>query len=103
MVMDALLAGGKMMKTIFALLVLFVSTAASAACYQIYTPANELVWRRTTPPVPMDTAALNDAVRKKVAGGHLIISGDHTEPCTALDLTKPRKTMRQKAAEMKYD
>ena len=91
------------MKTIFALLALSVSTAASAACYLIYTPANELVWRSSTPPVAMDTLSINDAVRKLVPKGHLVISNHDSAPCPALDLTAPRKTMRQKAAEMKYD
>lgn len=91
------------MKTILALLAFFGSTAASAACYLIYTPANELVWRGNTPPVAMDTLELNAAVRKIVPDGHLVISNDDAAPCAALDLTSPRKTMRQKAEEMKYD
>jgi hypothetical protein len=92
-----------MMKIVFAWLALFVSTSASAACYQIYTPANQVVWRGTTPPVAMDTAALNDAVQKKVPGGHLVISGDDAAPCTPLDLTRPGKTPRKKSAALKRD
>lgn len=91
------------MKTIFAFLALSFSTAALSTCYLIYTPANELVWRGTSPPVAMDTLGLNAAVNKLVTKGHLIISGDDAAPCPALDLTKPRTTMRQKAAAMKYD
>ena len=91
------------MKTIFAFFALSFSAVASAACYLIYTPANELVWRGTNPPVDMDTAALNAAVQKKVPQGHLVVSNDDKAPCSALDLTTPRKTMRQKAEEMKYD
>lgn len=89
------------MKTIFAVAAFFLSTAAGAACYLIYSPANELVWRGTTPPVAMDTAALNAAVQKKVPQGHLVVSNDDKAPCSALDLTTPRKTLRQKAAEMR--
>ena len=92
-----------MMKTILALLAFSVSTAASAACYLIYTPANELVWRSSTPPVAMDTLSINEAVRKLVPNGHLVISNHDGSPCPALDLTVPRKTMRQRAEEMKYD
>ena len=91
------------MKTIFAFLALACSTAAFPACYLVYTPANEIVWRGTSPPVAMDTAALNAAVQKIVPMGHLIVSNDDKAPCLALDLTQPRKTMRQKAEEMKYD
>lgn len=91
------------MKTIFAFLALACSTAAFPACYLIYTPANEIVWRGTSPPVAMDTAALNAAIQKMVPRGHLIVSNDDKAPCLPLDLTQPRKTMRQKAEEMKYD
>ena len=89
------------MKAIVAVAAFFLSTAACAACYLIYSPANELVWRGTTPPVAMDTAALNAAVQKRVPHGHLLVSNDDKAPCSALDLTTPRKTMRQKAAEMR--
>jgi hypothetical protein len=91
------------MKIIFALLMLFVSTAASSACYLIYAPTNELVWRGTMPPVAMDTVSLNAAVQKKVPKGHLVVSNPDDKSCQALDLTVPRKTMRQRAEEMKYD
>lgn len=91
------------MKTIFALLAFSLSTAASAACYLIYSPANELVWRSSTPPVAMDTLSINDAVRKLVANGHLVISNHDGSPCPTLDLTAPRKTMKQRAEEIKYD
>ena len=91
------------MKTIFAFLVLAFSTAAFPACYLIYSPANEIVWRGTSPPVAMDTISLNAAVQKIAPRGHLVVSNDDKAPCPALDLTQPRKTMRQKAEEMKYD
>ena len=91
------------MKTIFAFFAFFFSIAASAACYLIYTPANELVWRGTYPPVAMDGASLNVSVQKIVPQGHLVVSNDDKAPCSALDLTTPRKTMRQKAREMKGD
>lgn len=91
------------MKTILAMAAFAFSTAAFSACYLIYTPANELVWRGTTPPVAMDTLSLNAAVQKIVPGGHLVVSSDDKAPCPALDLTTPRKTMRQRAEEMKYD
>ena len=90
------------MKTIFAVLALSLSTAASSACYLIYTPASELVWRGTTPPVAMDTVSLNDAVQKKVPKGHLVISNNDSERCPTLDLTTPRKTMRQRTEEVNY-
>ena len=89
-----------MMKTLFALLALGASSVASASCYLIYTPANELVWRSTTPPVAMDTHELNAAVEKKVPRGHLIVNNDAV-PCPVLDLTGPRLTMRQKAAQLR--
>jgi len=96
----ALAYQGVIMKTVFALLALLVSTAASSACYLIYTPSNELVWRGVTPPVAMDTLALNDAVQKMVPEGHLIISND-AERCTELALTPSRKTTRRRAGRMK--
>ncbi|SBT06374.1 exported hypothetical protein [Candidatus Accumulibacter aalborgensis] len=91
------------MKAIFAFLALVVSTAASSACYLIYSPANELVWRGTRAPIPMDTVSLNDEVQKKVPQGHLVIINNSAAPCPRLDLTTPRKTMRDMAEEMKND
>jgi hypothetical protein len=91
------------MKAIFALLALSVSTAASSACYLIYSPSNELVWQSTTAPVAMDTVSLKDEVQKKVPKGHLVIINNSAAPCPRLDLTTPRRTMRDKAEEMKYD
>lgn len=89
------------MKGFLALLALGLSSAASAACYLIYTPANELVWRSTTPPVAMDTLALNAAVQQIVPRGHLVIFNNEAGPCPELDLTAARKTLRQRVAEAK--
>lgn len=91
------------MKTIFALLAFAVSTSASSACYLIYTSANELVWQGSAPPVRMDTLLLDAEVQKRVPKGHLVIINDPGAPCPRLDLIAPRKTMRQKAEEMKND
>ena len=90
------------MKTIFALLALSVSTAASSACYMIYSPSNELVWRGTAAPVRMDAVSLKDEIHKMVPRGHLVVSSEMTS-CYAMDLTTPRKTMSDKAGEIKYD
>ena len=86
---------------LFALAALTQSLLASAGCYLIYTPANELVWRATTPPVAMDRTALDAEVQKRVPGGHLVILNSGATHCTPLDLTMPRLTMRQKAAQMR--
>ena len=91
------------MKTLLALLALSVSTAASSACYMIFAPNNELMWRGTAPPVNMDSPSLQDEVGKIVPNGHLVISNEAFASCPALDLTAPRKTMRDRAEEMKYD
>ncbi len=90
------------MKTIFALLALAFSTAASAVCYLIYTPSNELVWRSDTAPVAMDKPGLDKEVQKIVPNGHLVIVDIAGATCFKLDLTAPT-TMKQKAEEMKYD
>jgi len=90
------------MKTVFALLALVFSTAASAACFMIYTPANELVWRGNIAPVALDKIALDAEVQKRVPNGHLVIVDTPNTPCANLDLTT-RTTMRQKAEDMKYD
>ena len=92
-----------MMKTFLALLTLLVSTAASAACYFIYSPSNEVVWRGMSAPVAMDSVAIDREVQKLVPKGHLVISNDAEALCSPLDLTTPRKTMRDRAEEMKYD
>ena len=89
------------MKTILAVLALTFSTAASSACYMIYAPTNELVWRGTTPPVKMDAFSLSDEVRKIVPNGHLVISSEPFASCPALDATAPRTAMRQGPEEMK--
>jgi hypothetical protein len=91
---------GSTMKTIFAVLALLVSTAASAACYVIYSPTNEIVWRSLVPPVPMDTASIDAEVQKKVPKGHLVINTESEAFCTELDLTTPRKSMRDVAEEI---
>jgi hypothetical protein len=90
------------MKTIFALLALVVSTAASSACFMIYAPSNELVWQRNSAPISMDRVALDDEVRKLVPNGHLVIVDIAGTSCPSLDLTT-RTTMRQKAEKMKYE
>jgi hypothetical protein len=92
-----------MMKTIFALLLLAVSGAASAACYLIYTPDNQLVWRRTTAPVRMDTLSINDEVQRIVPKGHMVIGNMTEDECPEYDVTGPDRTMRKTAEEMKYD
>jgi hypothetical protein len=97
------LSKGLLMKTIFALLVLSVSTAASSACYQIYAPSNELVWQGTTAPVPMDNILLAEEVQKIVPKGHMVISNATPQQCPAFDITAPDRTMRKKAEDMKYD
>jgi hypothetical protein len=90
------------MKTIFALLALVVSTAASSACFMIYAPSNELVWQGNSAPISMDRVALDDEVRKLVPNGHLVIVDTAGTSCPSLDLTT-RTTMRQKAEKMKYE
>lgn len=82
------------MKTILALLALTFSTAAFSACYMIYAPTNELVWRGTTPPVRMDAFSLSDEVRKMVPNGHLVINSEPFALCPPLDTAAPETAMR---------
>ncbi|MBN8514864.1 MAG: hypothetical protein XXXNARYT_000902 [Candidatus Accumulibacter regalis] len=89
------------MKAIFALLAFSFSSVASAACYIIYSPSNEVVWQGDSPPVAMNTLAIDNEVQKKVRKGHMVILIDSKAPCPAIDFTTPRKTMRQKAEEIK--
>jgi hypothetical protein len=91
------------MKAIFAVLAFLVSTTASSACYLIYSPTNEVVWRGTVPPVAMDVVSIDAEVHKKVPKGHLVINTDSEQYCSALDLTVPRKTLRDRVEETKYD
>ena len=91
-----------MKTTAFSLLLLpalALSSAASATCYQIFAPNNELVWQKMTAPVPMDSPSVSDEVRKLVPGGHLVIVDDRTAPCPELDSIK-RKTMRERVQEI---
>lgn len=81
---------------LFALAALTLAPLASAACYLIYTPANELVWRAATPPVAMDRMGLDAEVQKRVPGGHLVILNSGATHCTPLDLT-----LRHKAVQMR--
>ena len=87
------------MKTLLALLALSASTAASATCYQIYSPSNELMWQRTTAPVSMDAPSINDEVQKMVPNGHMVIIDDRSTPCPDFDVIK-RKTMRERVQEI---
>ena len=91
------------MKTMIASVALVFSSAAMAECYSIYTSSNELVWQSMQPPVPMNTLSIDREVQKMVPKGHLVVTNDMTAQCPSVDLTKPRKTMRDKAEEMKYD
>ncbi len=88
------------MKTIFALLALLVSPAAFSACYMIYAPTNELVWRGPAAPVPMDTLSIHDEIQKMVPNGQLVILLEYGVRCSPLDLIGPRKTMGDKAREL---
>ena len=91
------------MKTVFALLALVFSTAAFSECYSIYDSANELVWQGASTPVPMNTDSLDQEVQKIVPKGHMVITNSLLEACNAVNFIKPRKTMRDKAEEIKYD
>lgn len=91
------------MKTIFALMALACSSAALAECYSIYTSSNELVWQNTYAPVPMNTPSLDKEVQKIVPKGHMVITNEITGICPTVNFLKPRKTMRDKAEEIKYD
>lgn len=81
------------MKTILALLALSASTAASAACYMIYSPTNELVWRGRT--LRADAPSLTDEVRKIVPNGHLVINSEPYVSCLPLNAAAPRTAMQQ--------
>lgn len=83
------------MKTAFALLALSFSSAAVSACYQIYSPTNQMVWQGSQPPFAMDQLALNDEVKKIVPNGHLIIVDERTAPCHAFDATGGKAEQQQ--------
>jgi len=88
------------MRAIFALLAFSFSSLASAACYIIYTQSNERIWQGSSPPVPMNTLYIDAEVQKKVPKGHMVILINSQAPCPAIDLTVPRKTMKDAAAAM---
>ncbi|MEF8730386.1 MAG: hypothetical protein V5B40_00185 [Candidatus Accumulibacter meliphilus] len=88
------------MRAIFAVLAFSFSTAASSACYIIYTRSNEVIWQGSSPPVAMNTLYIDAEVQKKVPKGHMVILIGSPAPCPEIDLTVPRRTMRQAAAEM---
>lgn len=85
------------MKTVFALLVLSFSSAATAACYQILLPSNEVVWQGRRPPIAMDTLSLNEEVRKIVPNGHLIVVDNWMAPCPAFDNTAAGRAAQRRA------
>ncbi len=90
------------MKTIFALVALAFSTAASSSCFLIYSPSNELVWRGNTAPVSMEKLSIDDEVQKMEPKGHLIIVETVGAPCSNLDLTT-QTTAKQKTEKTKSD
>ena len=78
--------GIAMKKIVFALLASSFSMAVSAVtCYQIFSPKNELVWQRTSPPVRMDSQSINEQIAKMVPNGHLIIVDDNKVPCHSIN------------------
>jgi len=48
----------------------------------------------------MNTLYIDAEVQKKVPKGHMVILIGSPAPCPEIDLTVPRRTMRQAAAEM---
>jgi hypothetical protein len=95
---------GTMMRTVLALLAIFFSSAAGATCYQIFSPANTVVWQGTRPPVAMDDPSIGSAVERIAPGGHLVIVDDVAAPCRSIDLTvkpKPKPARKTGAAKRK--
>jgi hypothetical protein len=83
------------MKTIAALLAFSFSTAASAiTCYQIFSPANELIWQGNTPPIRLDNANIEEQVAKMVPNGHLIIVDDKNAPCDPINRISTKAVKR---------
>lgn len=87
------------MKIVFAVMALLFSSAATSACYQIFSPSNEVVWQGNQPPVAMDTLAIADEVKKIVPNGHLVVVDDRMAPCHPLDATGGKAAQYQKARE----
>ncbi len=78
------------MKTIMILSSLVISTAASAACYQIFAPNNVLVWQNAMAPVPMDSPSIAGDIGALVPGGHLVIVDDRAATCFPLDTVQKK-------------
>ena len=76
------------MRTIFALVAVFFSSVASATCYQVFSPANILLWQGTQPPVAINVLSADKAIEKRFPGGHLVIVDDPTIRCFAFDLAE---------------
>lgn len=73
------------MKTVFALSAIFFSSAATAVCYQVFSPDNVLVWQGRVPPVAMDTPSSDTAIKTRFPGGHLVIVDDPAVRCYFFD------------------
>lgn len=59
------------------LAVALLPTAASASCFFIYGPSNQLVYRSTTTPVDL-SRPISESVRARFNGGHLVMIPDET-------------------------
>jgi len=70
-----------MTKSIIALLAVAAAgalpAAASASCYFVYGPKNDLVYRSTVPPVDL-SRPISDGLRGRFSGGHMVMIPDET-------------------------
>ena len=58
-----------------ALVAAFASQSAAAACYLVYAPNQEIVYRATTPPVDM-SREIHETLPQVAPGGTLVFSLD---------------------------
>ncbi len=62
---------------IAAVVLALVPTVASASCFFIYGPKNQLVYRSTTTPIDL-SRPISDSMRSRFGGGHFVMIPDES-------------------------
>ena len=60
-----------------ALVAALVPTLASASCFFVYGPKNQLVYRSTTTPIDL-SRPISESMRSRFSGGHFVMIPDET-------------------------
>jgi hypothetical protein len=79
-----------------------LAQAASAACYSVYTPEQELIYRSNRPPVDL-TLPLHQTVEKIERGATMVFTLDEFNCLTEVNLLAEREQLARARQERQRD